>query len=86
MFRNRTWAQTIKKVREPESKMELGEDPVVQDNRGRYPPEYQADRHLTDTNISARQQAARHQQEIVDIWRKLNEAEAREKTSYRKLT
>ena len=35
-FRNEIWEETIKKVRETEVKLKLGEDPIFRDNRRKY--------------------------------------------------
>ena len=36
LFRSQAWEETIKKVRETEVKLKLGEDPIFRDNRRKY--------------------------------------------------
>ena len=76
LFRNQTWEETIKKVRETEVKLKLGEDPIFRDNRWKYQRDRDRDQghSLADMDGSARlhrQQAAKQQQEIVDMRRRL---------------
>ena len=80
MFRNKTWEGTTKMIREAVINLKRGEDPIFRDNRRRY--QRNRDQGLSTVHIDGlarqhRQQAAKHQQEVVDMKRKLDEADAR---------
>ena len=86
MFRDETWAETIKKVRETDAKMKLGEDPIFR-IRGEDIPVIdirRIDIHQTQTVrldcIINKQQNISRRSWSVDMRRKLDEAEARGKT------
>ena len=71
-FRSESWEETKKKVRAAEVKHKLGEDPIFADNRKKYKSSGGiAAKHFDQSAKRHRQQAARYQQEKVELQRRL---------------